>query len=423
MSDATAARITGTGPEERPRDPRGSAGDFLADTISPEFGLLAMCCRWPPSPDRDAAIRAAAARPIDWPHFERVVSRQRVAGLVWHGLSRTGIDMPEATRQALRKAATAIARSSLALAAESLRLQGLFDQAGLDCAQVKGATLAALAYGSLGIRHAKDIDLAVPEVQLSAACGLLKTAGYEQQRPPPEISQAGFDLWRRYDKDIVWWHPAKHIELELHWNLTNLSMPINETLDFSTLQPIDISGSGAVKTLPPAQLFVYLCVHGAGHGWYRLKWLADIEALLEDKTGNEIEAYYRLAQETGSERALGQAFLLCADIFGLELPPDLSAMLHRSRRARLLARLALICMTRGKAETEIYQLPFGTSVVAVSHFLLARTPRAFLAEIARKSINLEDVLYLPLPKRLEFLYLLLRWPLWLCRRWKNAATR
>lgn len=392
-----------------------------AGAIDAEFGLLVACCRWPPSTAHDAAIRAAAGRPIDWDHFERVVKRHRVAGLVFHGLSRAGIEVPETARQSLRDEATVIARDGLTLCAETLRLQSRLDQARLHCAQVKGASLAALAYGNLGIRHAKDIDLVVPRAEFPAACTLLEAAGYERQRPPPGTPDAVLSLWRRYAKDMEWRHRGKNIVLEMHWRLTNISSLAEGAADFSVLQPVKVSGSAIISTLLPAQLFIYLCVHGASHAWNRLKWLADIQALLADKSATDIETYYRLARETGTDRAVGQALLLCADVFGLELPLELAGVLHRSRVARLLGSLALLCMTRGKAETEIDQLPFGTSLVAASHFLLAKTPRAFMAEVASKSINLDDMLYWPLPARLTFLYWVLRWPLWLHRRWRRAG--
>ena len=64
----------------------------------PELLLVTACCRWPPSPEREAAVRDAAAARIDWELFPRVVARHRVEGLVHDGLRReiheeTGLDI------------------------------------------------------------------------------------------------------------------------------------------------------------------------------------------------------------------------------------------------------------------------------------------------------------------------------------------
>lgn len=391
---------------------------LLVTKVNREFTLVAACCQWPPSPQRDTAIADAAT--VDWARFLKVVNRHRVSGLVWNGLTRAGIEIPPDIAEILKTEADRTTRSSLALCAETIRLQGLFDRAELTCAFVKGVTLAVLAYGNLGIRHAKDIDMIVKDADLRAVGDLLATAGYRRQKPPGAISEAQLVLWRSYGKDMEWRHEASGIELELHWRLSNISFLLREPIDFAALRPVAITPAAGILTLPAPDLFVYLCVHGAAHGWCRLKWLADVHALIADRPDDLIENYYRLAKTKGAERAVGQALLLCADLFGLRLPVAMAAELRDSRAMTVLARLARLCMTRGNAEIEIYDLPFGTTLISASHLLLAGGLRDWGAEIARKAVNLEDVLILPLPRSLGFLYWFLRGPLWLFRRVSNG---
>jgi uncharacterized NAD(P)/FAD-binding protein YdhS len=167
--------------------------------------------------------------------------------------------------------------------------------------------------------------------------------------------------------------------------------------------------------------FVYLCVHAAVHGWNRLKWLADINALLADRTGI-VEGYYRAAVAEGVERATGQALLLCADLFNLRLPDSLAATLRASHVTTALARIGTFSVTRGHAATEVYDQRFGTTLINASHLLLARGFRAWVAELVRKGIDLDDVLRLPLPKPLAFLYWFMRVPLWILRRTRQAGA-
>lgn len=365
---------------------------------------------------------AAAAKPLDWSGFLRVVRRHRIQGLVWHGLGRTKVAVPTDIAAALKADAAKTARTGLSFCAEAIRLQRLFDQAGIRGAFLKGTTLALLAYRNLAVRHAKDIDLIVPETDLAGVGDLLIAAGYRRQRPPPEISGAQLDLWYRYSKDMEWRHDAKGIELELHWRLSPTSFLLKEPVDFSMLDAVELGPSTRVMTLPPAELFSYLCAHGASHCWIRLKWLADIHGLIADLPEARIWAYYRLAKAQKNDRAVGQALLLCADLFGLRLPADLAAELRRSRVVRLLSGMAHLCLTRGNAQIEIYDLPFGTTLVSVSHLLLAPNLKAAITEVWRKGVNLDDIHRFPLPRSLAFLYRLLRWPLWLCRRVLNAGA-
>lgn len=79
-------------------------------------------------------------------------------------------------------------------------------------------------------------------------------------------------------------------------------------------------------------------------------------------------------------------------------------------------------MTRGDAVTEVYDLPFGTTLIAVSHFLLTKSPKLVIGELWCKALNLDDVLDWPLPRALGFLYRVLRGPLWILRRVSNGGA-
>ena len=56
-------------------------------------------------------------------------------------------------------------------------------------------------------------------------------------------------------------------------------------------------GSERIATLPPSRLLLYLCVHGALDGWLRLKWLADIGALVHAMTPEQLASTATLAAE------------------------------------------------------------------------------------------------------------------------------
>jgi hypothetical protein len=394
----------------------------LSTTENREFALATACCLWPPSPVRRQAIASAAAGAIDWARFLRVVKRHRVPGLVWNGLSEAGIEVPADIARTLKAGAGRTARASLASCAEAIRLQRLFEQAGLACAFLKGATVAKLAYGDLGIRHAKDIDMVVPDVAFSAACDLLASAGYRRTMPAGPATKTQLALWRRHGKDMEWRHEGKDVELELHWRLSSFSFLFKEPMDFARLYPVQVIPGAALKTLPQPDLFIYLCVHGASHAWCRLKWLADINALVAGRPAAAIEAYYQAAKDRGADRPVGQALSLCVRLFGLQLPQSVASDLSRSPAILLLTRMALHAMMRGGAETEIYDLPFGTTLMRLSHMLMPKNWRERFVEAIHQSISLEDTIALPLPKSLSFLYVLLRWPLWLFRRLSHTGA-
>jgi hypothetical protein len=167
-------------------------------------------------------------------------------------------------------------------------------------------------------------------------------------------------------------------------------------------------------------LFAYLCMHGALHWWNRLKWLADVNALLASATEDRIERLIRAAEVRGSGRAAAQALLLCRRLLGATLPVQLTATLGKSATVRWLEATALHAMTAGHGEQDPHEARFGTTRGSLSTFLLSGSWRYRLKELNLHLNNQTDMLTIPLPERLRFLYPLLRLPLWV---WRHAAKR
>ena len=80
--------------------------------LTPEFLLAASCAIWPHSNNRTERIRTAAAEPIDWTAFLRVIRRQRVVGLVHDGLARARPSIPEEISQEIVGEATTLLREN-----------------------------------------------------------------------------------------------------------------------------------------------------------------------------------------------------------------------------------------------------------------------------------------------------------------------
>src|SRR5262249_28792284 len=154
------------------------------------------------------------------------------------------------------------------------------------------------------------------------------------------------------------------------------------------------------RTMGEEDLFAYLCMHGALHWWYRLKWLADVNALLASMPEDGVERLVRAAEARGVGRAAAQALLLCRKLFQLPLPASLTATLDKSVTVRWLVATALNAMTIG--EYGPHEVRFGTTRGSLSTVLLSRSWRYRLAELGIQLTNPTDVLALPLPRPLHF---------------------
>jgi hypothetical protein len=389
-------------------------------SLSREFRLVAACCRWPPSDARDQAVRALAGAEIDWPFFLDVARRHRVEGLASDALVRAAAPAPASVLASLAQEAAGIARENLQFTAESVRLLRLFDGAGIKLFFIKGVTLNILAYGTLGLKRSRDIDLAVPTADVEQGSALLKAIGYRRIAPGPEINDDQFRTWVKLSKETIWVHETSRIIVEMHNGLVDNPMLLPDVSIQSPQQMVPVAPSISLPTLRKEELFSYLCVHGATHAWSRLKWIADVAALLKDDDEAAVERIYRRSLELGVGRSSAQALLLCAELFEFPLAGALKAELEADAKTRWLVRVALGMMAGKHVKTELDDTVLGTLPIHLSHFLLGRGWRYKAAELKRKSLSPYDQATIPLPRPLAFLYPLLLVPSWI---WRRATSR
>lgn len=389
----------------------------------PEFRLAAACCQWPPSERRNAAIRAAAAQTIDWERFLQVAMRQRVVGLAQHGLNSAGISLPPDIASRLLAAAAQTARQNLLRASESLRLQDLFDAAAIAVLFVKGTALARLAFDDLAVKEAHDIDILIAPGGVRAACATLRAAGYTRFMPAGEVEDERFFDWVGFAHECSFWHRAHRTIVDLHWRLSDNPAWLTKIDARAPAQAVTIFAGRALRTLSDADLFAYLCLHGALHGWSRLKWLADLAAWLSAKPPEDIERFYRAAKAAGIGRAPDQALLLCQRLLDLPLPPALAQQMPRDRIVRWLVSIAQDAMTGGGAVVQTRERPLGGVSIVLSQLLLAPSAGNWLAVLRQNAVGWTDYSRVALPRPLFFVYPLLRLPSWLWRHGGRVLGR
>jgi hypothetical protein len=386
--------------------------------LSAELALVAACCRWPPSPARDAAVRAAASGPIDWDRFNRVVARHHVAVLARDGLHCAGVAVPPAAERCQTAAAAALSRTALAMARETLRLQHMFDEAGLPAIFIKGSTLAMHAYGSLGVRQSWDIDLLTTPENAIAGRRLLLELGYKGL-DPAGLDEHQFARFSAFANQAAFFHEALNVAVELHWRISRNDQVVPTIDAHAPTQEVPIAGVG-VRTLADEPLFAYLCAHGTQHGWARLKWLADIGAFLAGRDEIETKRLCRAAVEMGAGRTPAVALLLCHRLLGLSLPEDLLGELRADRVATALAVNCLYCMGYGHGEVEYSVASLPGLRLMFANFFLVPGSRYFWNEARIKWTCPEDRARIELPRPLGFAYYLVRIPLWLARQRRSA---
>ena len=211
--------------------------------------------------------------------------------------------------------------------------------------------------------------------------------------------------------------------MELKWRLASNPLLLKGIDVRSSAQNVPLADGAVIRTLNDDDLFAYLCVHGAGHHWSRLKWLADLNAFIARKDTDAVTHLYRHAQARGAGLCAGQTLLLCRQLFDLPLAGALEAELRDDSRVAALVAIARRAMADPEANSGSDRGLTAVVRGVATQFLFGRGWRYRAAQCKALFVGLDDVIRFPLPAPLHFVYPLLRLPLWLWRRgvWAAAA--
>jgi hypothetical protein len=200
----------------------------------------------------------------------------RVIGIIYRELAAC-VSVPEQLLFNLKQQNRNIHYQALSQMQALLNIHALFLREGISTICFKGLLLSQRLYGDIGVRQSKDIDLLISEEQLPVAHQLLMQEGYEPFECYENLQPRYLQHILYSYKDLSYVHRETQINVELHWRLNT---PYTMSASFSDIwqcrQNLSFMGQ-EFNLLSPHDEWLYLCFHGAFHGWKRLQWLCDIK--------------------------------------------------------------------------------------------------------------------------------------------------
>ena len=174
------------------------------------------------------------------------------------------------------------------------------------------------------------------------------------------------------------------------------------------------------STLSPNELFLYLCVHGAIHGWPILIWLADIATMLCVMTVEDLRSIAAIASQRHLMAEFHAALILVDSLLAVERPSIELPRRPDPVTERIVAMSRRLLTTRDYC-LEITDLPrFGMFF----YDLGIRPSWRFRSEdIQRALVFPDDWDLVDLPDALFPLYAAVRPVSWLMRRLSRLSRR
>jgi Uncharacterised nucleotidyltransferase len=409
---------------------RNGHGRLLLEDIElPEFpselALVIACSRWPLGETERREIRTLAAAPINWDRFLAWVQRNRIAPLVYRNLQVAGSSLvPDAIFLQLQSEFSRNALRVVAQVTEAARISRLLADAGIRSMIIKGPVLSQLAFGDPVLRESKDVDLVIDADRVPEVDRMIIKAGYRRLIPDIELTSLFVEIYLRRRCQFTYYLEKSNCYLELHWRLTAnpLLMPFDSKMSWRRTEPVYVAGAKFV-TLPDEELLLYLCVHGSVHMWFRLKWLADIAALLQKMRPEAIDRIASRARALKLDRSFHQAIILANKLMRARVAPKLLLNACRDKAAKHLAIAACRALNWQNSPGEPMETQWFSAWVNWHGFNLRPGLRFRWGELQNQMFSPEDVTRFRLPERLFFLYVPLRPVSWIVRSVQRLLTR
>ena len=242
-----------------------------------------------------------------WSEIKRLAEIHRFSGLLAHSASawlpaserpwRDGVLMSHHRRHAQRL-------QSLRLITEAFRAEGV------NCISLKGPLLAERFYAVPFLRPSNDLDLLIPERDVSSVVRLMRKLGFRLEDGYP------WNLQRLVNQHLTFARAdgSPRVEVHYRWLAGGILIDASEFADRSCNWQSPSGFESSV--LSPSDEAFYCCVHAANHAFHRLRWLYDVTTIARSLQPSERIQVRELAMRHGQTGPFVAAAMAAQEFFG-----------------------------------------------------------------------------------------------------------
>lgn len=363
----------------------------------------------------DGVIDIKDYQDINWELFLQLSLHHRLYPLLYLKLNKIeGNVVPDEIVQTLALKYRNNTFNMLHLSGVMEQLNKLFLEHDIRPLFLKGPVLAMELYGDLSLRTCSDLDILIPLVDLEKANELLLNLGYVKD----EYIKTLLNDWKWRHHHFTYYHPNNGTKIEIHWRLNPYPSKEPSFTELWEGRRTSYITSYPTYFLGKEDLFLYLVLHGARHGWSRLRWLEDIHRIVEkDLNWDTVK---KLFKKYDCYHIGGQSLILSSQLLNMTETTDMQSFI-KGKRSKQLAKDALFYLER---MVNLHTDPVPKEIAAYhsNHlFSLMSFQQKFIYWLSMLHPYYSDVETLPLPKKLHYLYFLLRPFLFVWRKTRKHA--
>jgi len=196
----------------------------------------------------------------------------------------------------------------------------LFRKELIPFVPIKGPILSYRIYNDPAVRFSHDIDLLILLDDLTKVIDLLLGRGFRIIDCSCTADDFRRKLIIKNSHHMAFYNDKLQFCVEVHWTLTCMTPISNdELMDIVHKNLIQINFAGRLFVVLNKEMeLVYLILHGARHGWCRLKWLIDIAYYPMDDLNMDL--FYTLVNRFSADKVVKQTDQLLNLHFHRHLP-------------------------------------------------------------------------------------------------------
>lgn len=305
--------------------------------MRPEEKLLLLALRYDVSARAREDVTALLGGPIDWPRLVDMASAHGVMPLLYRAFRQDYARLvPRDILSQFRLAYQNNTAWNLVLAAELQKIIDRLEREGIPSVPYKGPALALQLYGDIALRQFVDLDILVRRRDVLRCRNLIVSMGYGSTM---ELEGAQALAFKQAYNELSMVRSDGQVHLELQWEAVpwNFCFSLDD-LDIWSQRLRFASKDMRFDALPPEELLLILCVHGAKDFWGRLIWVCDVVELIRRHPALKWKRLKELANRTGGLRMLLVGLRLARDLFGTVLPDDIEKMIKADPMVGRLTR-------------------------------------------------------------------------------------
>lgn len=383
----------------------------------PEHELLLCVARRQLELSDVAKVQSLLRAQLDWDYVVNLARDHGVLPLLSKHLNESSREfLPPKVISTLKRESVTNTQSVLHLVAKTLKASKALNDSGINSAIFKGAVLAEMAYGEVGLRQAGDIDILISRNHFTQARQILESLGYEMY---PQLNAAQLSSHLSFHCELQFLRDDWFTVVDLHWALTPQSFAFGMEGDevLGRVQTVPFAG-GDIKTFATEDLVLYLAIHGAKHLWRRLEWISSLAEVVKRVEESAWDVIVERALKVRAAKILALGLHLLECLFSQNVSTELLRRLDACGTMKKLAREIADDLFEEKSrilvssESHLYNL----KVMDRKRDALRSALRAFFVP------TLSDWQALKLPPTLHSLYYAYR-PLRLSHSYGSALLR